>query len=364
MPVKQRIDCIDGWRAIAALGVLYAHLLSVLNQPALLIGHVNVFKFFVILGSGVQLFFVISGFCFFLVLNDKKDLSFSSALHFWKKRWLRIAPAFYMACIVYGFIRFGHVTPAFIYSLLANFVFFQTYIPGTEIAALFWSLSVEWIFYLLLPGLFIVIKRYGYRIGIYGLIIAGLLLNLIHYRGYFYKGDTVWYYTIFANLAHFGWGMLLGYVYKKWTIHVSAVKGSILFIAGLVVAYAGRIFFYTEFLRHTHAASFLFEAAGPVIMTAGFSMMIFATLTTTWLDRFFSTRIMVFLGRISYSFYLWHLVILETCYYFLKPVLKENATGVLILGMVTLLIVIPVSYISYRLLESFYFKRTTAKAIL
>ena len=356
-----RIDCIDGWRAIAAMGVLYTHLLEVLKQPRLMIGPVDLFTVLNILGKGVHLFFVISGFCFFLVMSRKGDFSLSGILHFWKKRWLRIAPAFYVACIVYGCFKFGHFSTPFAASLAANFIFLQPYIPGTEIAALFWSLSVEWLFYLMLPFLFIASRKIGVIPVILMMLGSGLLLNMLHFAGYIYANNFAWYYTIFANYEHFGWGILLGLVYERNLLQHTFLSRPTGFFTGVFAAYLGKLFFYAGFLVYAGKAAFLFESVGPLIMTLGFAMIILASLRNAWLNQLLSNRVLVFVGRISFSFYLWHLLVVKTCFTYFQAFLPEGAAGVLVLGLLTLIILIPLSLLSYNLFESFYFKIPTQK---
>ena len=122
--MNKRIESIDGWRAVAALGVLYTHVWATLSFPVLNVGGVDVFRLLNLWGNGVQLFFVISGFCFYLVLEKQQQYDFKTAFAFWKKRWLRIAPAFYTACIVLAFVHGTGSISDLLYKLFFNFIFF------------------------------------------------------------------------------------------------------------------------------------------------------------------------------------------------------------------------------------------------
>ena len=362
--MENRIKCIDGWRAIAALGVLFTHVLGKLNHPELVIFSIDIFKVLNIWGSGVHLFFVISGFCFFLVMNKTNNYSLNGAFKFWKKRWLRIAPAYYFACVIYGLLVYGHFSKELIFSLFTNFIFLQTYIPGTEITAIFWSLSVEWIFYLLLPFLFILIQKFSI-IPIVGLIILlGLSLNLLHFIGILYPGNFSWYYTIFANFEHFGWGILLGFIYLNKLLINSFLSGRKGFWFGLLLAYIGKIFFYSNFLNNTGRVRFIFESIGPLTMTLGFSIMMLSSLRHRSINKILACRPLVFIGRISFSFYLWHILIIQFSYRLLKQFISDTPMGVLILTSICLIFIIPISYISYTIFESFYFKSKKDKQII
>jgi peptidoglycan/LPS O-acetylase OafA/YrhL len=300
---------------------------------------------------------------FLLVMSEKNDYSFNGVTSFWKKRWLRIAPAFYTACVVYGLHKYGFLSRELLVNLSANFIFLQPYIPGTEIAALFWSLSVEWLFYLMLPSIFMLIGNFGYIPIIFGMVTVGLLLNLLHYSGYIYAGDFAWYYTIFANFEHFGWGILIGFIFRQEILLHSFLSGIAGFCLGLLVSYTGKIFFYSAFVKYMGNLGFIFESIGPLTMTLGFSIMILSSLRNNFLNRVLSSRILVFVGRISFSFYLWHMLILELCFRYFRQFIPLNNAGIGILAIITLIFLIPLSYISYYLLESFYFKLSIRKKL-
>lgn len=352
--MQQRIGSIDGWRMIAAMGVLYTHTWTTLGNPPLNIAGFNLMQFFNLWGAGVHLFFVISGFCFFLVLSKKPTLDLRAAGEFWKKRWLRIAPAFYVACTVYAFGHYSWFSGNIGYRLFFNFIFLQNMVPNAMINAIYWSLAVEWHFYLLLPLVFLFIRKWGV-IGVVTLILAvHLTLNLLHYKGLLMPGDG-WYYTIFGNIGHFAWGILLAYLFSK---RIGAVffSKAVSILAGFVIAYAGKMFFFSVVVAKAGRAGFIFQTIGPLIMTLGFACMIYSCLENQTLSAIWGNRVFSTLGRISYSFYLWHVYVLEIMYNLLKDVIPRTGPGVFTLMLISLCIIIPVSFISYRLFESFYFR--------
>ncbi|MDO6434138.1 acyltransferase [Flavitalea sp. BT771] len=353
--MNKRIGSIDGWRIIAAMGVLYAHTWSAFNTPAFKVGGIDVMQILNLWGSGVHLFFVISGFCFYLVLSKQETYNFQTAIAFWKKRWLRIAPAFYVACTIFALAHYAWFPHNLPYRLFFNFIFLQNHIPNAEIEGIFWSLAVEWHFYLLLPLIFVQINRIGILRTVGLLFGIHLFLNLLHYKGIFMPGDA-WWYTIFCNIGHFGWGILMGYFFatqKKvpffsnwWSI-----------FAGFVIAYTGKLFFYSGFVARMHSAGFIFQSIGPLLMTMGFACMIYSCLENNTLSRIWGNRYFAGLGRISYSFYLWHNFMLEIIFTHFGKYMPQNAAGVFLTILLVLVVLIPVSFISYKLFESFYFRR-------
>lgn len=353
--MNKRIESIDGWRAVAALGVLYTHVWATLSFPVLNVGGVDVFRLLNLWGNGVQLFFVISGFCFYLVLEKQKQYDFKTAFAFWKKRWLRIAPAFYTACIVLAFVHGTGSISDLLYKLFFNFIFLHNHIPGAEVDAIFWSLAVEWHFYLLLPLIFLAINRMGIVQTIAGLIVLCFGLSVFHYYGSFYPGDQ-WWYSIFNNIGHFAWGILAGYLFKK-EIRIGFLSRNYSLLIGLVIAYTGKLMFSSGVIQRFPSFSVLLQSAGPLIMTFGFACMIYTSLFNQRSFGLIGNRLFSWIGKISYSFYLWHSAVLSAVFSLIAAYLPDSGLSVPVLFSVTLLALLPISYLSYTLLESFYFKQ-------
>ena len=116
---------LDGVRAIAALMVLVSH--SQWGPPAF--G-----------GSGVWLFFVLSGFLLFPTLPQHADALFPRRLAgFLVKRITRLIPLYYFALLIYS--AKWHMPPGW---LLQHLLFLDA-------QTFFWTVKIEVIFYLLLP---------------------------------------------------------------------------------------------------------------------------------------------------------------------------------------------------------------------
>jgi peptidoglycan/LPS O-acetylase OafA/YrhL len=157
MTQRLRIAPLDGLRSVAVLGVIWAHCWLFTGNPGLFAFGVNFNKVIAILGNGVDLFFVISGFCMELMYANSKGFA-----GFLRRRWLRIAPAFYVA---------GLATASYVWAttgllewrcLVEHLFFVHTVVPGAQVlASPFWSLATEWHFYMLLPPLAWLARRLG-----------------------------------------------------------------------------------------------------------------------------------------------------------------------------------------------------------
>ena len=155
---SKRIAPVDGLRAVAVLGVIWAHVWAFCGTPKLSIGHwgsfsLDVQRVIAPVGTGVDLFFVISGFCMYLMYFRKQtEWSRGGYGTFIKRRWLRLAPGFYTASAVCALAPCLIGLPFKWPALLTHLIFAHTLIPGAGyLAAPFWSLATEWHFYLILP---------------------------------------------------------------------------------------------------------------------------------------------------------------------------------------------------------------------
>jgi peptidoglycan/LPS O-acetylase OafA/YrhL len=150
--VQTRFPCFDGLRAVAALSVFTFHFLG-LTDPSWFRGAVREWVWRLGL-QGVGIFFVISGFLLYRPFVDAafRGRPSPSIAQFWKRRFARIFPAYWMAltAFVYGFGLFhihGIVNFVTYYALLQNYRG-RYQLVGLGIA---WTLVIEVSFYLALP---------------------------------------------------------------------------------------------------------------------------------------------------------------------------------------------------------------------
>jgi peptidoglycan/LPS O-acetylase OafA/YrhL len=147
-----RFDGIDCLRGVAIIAVVAYHFLyrfdaDYLGRDWSLTGAPP-------LWLGVDLFFIVSGFCIAFTLTRSR-----SATEFWAARFARIQPA-YMTCAGITFL----VVAAFglpdreveATALLANFVWLNATPAAPHVDGVYWSLVVELKFYALLGALWLV----------------------------------------------------------------------------------------------------------------------------------------------------------------------------------------------------------------
>lgn len=158
--MRRRLDYLDSVRALAAMAVAFFHFAMGLGPTATGFQHQLLsFCYSVIdLGKlGVVLFFMVSGFV--IPISFKFDRPKKVALQdFLIGRFFRLYPAYWLSlALAFFFIfdhSFAHCSPR---RLLLNITMFQQFFGGTGInmMGLYWTLQIEWIFYILCIGLFL-----------------------------------------------------------------------------------------------------------------------------------------------------------------------------------------------------------------
>ncbi len=300
---------IDGLRAVAILPVLFFHA-----------GFDFVRGGFV----GVDVFFVISGYLITgLILKEKEAGSFS-LFHFYERRARRILPALFLVmlcCLPFGWLwllpndlhRLADSMIAVV-MFVSNIHFYREtgyFAPDAELQPLLhtWSLSIEEQFYLLFPLLIIALWPLGKRalFRIVGLITFISLLAA-QFGGHLSSlDDLVSGKAPFTSVPESGfyllqtraWELLVGsltgfYLHRRDESH----RGSeILSVIGLaLIVYA--ILAFDDGTPHPS-----FHTLLPVGGTA--MIILFATRETAC-ARLLSAPLLVGIGLISYSVYLWH----------------------------------------------------------
>lgn len=335
--VKNRPE-IDGLRAIAVVPVVLFHAAMGFEG-----GYV-----------GVDVFFVISGYLITsLILADLKAQTFRIA-DFWERRVRRIMPALVVmvvACLAAGWLillptdfdELGRSVVA--QSLLSSNLYFwkQTgYFNADTVQPLLhtWSLAVEEQFYLLFPFFLLALKRVDDRwriraIGLVGIISFGLNLYLT------YAHPMAAFYLLPAR----AWELLLGSLLAALPVPEKPVKwvNESLSVAGLAGIIAAAIF-YTKETR--------FPGVAALLPCLGAAAIIWSNSPTrTSVGNALSRGPIVLVGKVSYSFYLWHWPILVFASYWMTDTLPVAGRIAAVTGSFVL------SLLSWRLVETPFRRR-------
>ncbi len=177
---------LTGWRGVAILLVLLYHFVDARPVDW---SHKLLFRFVTAGWTGVDLFFVLSGFLITGILCDTRKAPFYYRA-FYMRRLLRIQPIYllWMSCLllllsqtwIFGESISGRQIAA-IYGMFVNWSLL--WFPHQEVTGMAWSLSVEEHFYILWPFL---VRRCSHR------HLAAILLLIVFAAGFIRTLAVFW----------------------------------------------------------------------------------------------------------------------------------------------------------------------------
>ncbi|MEE2665879.1 MAG: acyltransferase family protein, partial [Myxococcota bacterium] len=294
---------IDGLRAIAVLAVVLSHA----EAPGFSGGFV-----------GVDVFFVISGFLITGIIVDQLRAQTFRFRDFWMRRVRRLAPALLAvistATLTFALLlepellrEFGRSLVA--QTLLVSNVFFWKQSGYFDTAAHFkpllhtWSLAVEEQFYILLPPLLWLLNRRSKK-----LLMPALVLGTASSFAL-----CIWATNTFSSAAFYllpfrAWEMGIG---SCLALYLRTGKPARWEVSGTVlnaVSAAGLVAIAAAILAYDRYTPFpSYWAAFPTVGTA--AILWAHSARTTAVGQLLSLGPIVYIGKISYSLYLWHWVV-------------------------------------------------------
>ncbi len=286
------------------MGVLWIHCWMINGTPRAVVAGVDLASVLALGGNGVDLFFVISGFCMYAFYGQRSGYATGYFWPFVKRRWLRLSPAFYAATLVYaGWRVLEDASFPVMKSGLVSLVYFNSLLPQFSAAALFWTLGVEWQFYLVVPLLFYLQELLGFDRAFWWMfmlfLVASVIAVLVGKRG----SDGLTGQLVF-RYAEFGWGMMAARMVGKsrWP----QLHGWGLVAAAALAVAIGRVLVSERVLSLWPDYYNFFKILGFNGMGIGFGGLLVAMLRTNSPMLARISRWLALPGKWSYSFYLWH----------------------------------------------------------
>jgi peptidoglycan/LPS O-acetylase OafA/YrhL len=339
----QRLDVL---RAVAILLVVLFHFNITLADVAAgreskILGEIFTFG-----SSGVPLFFVISGFCIHLsFLKDPRQ----SVRGFYWRRFCRIYPPYFMSLVVFSLLAAFKIRGSInLKQFLIHALLVHNFFPAANFYAInsaYWSLAVEFQFYLLFPVLLLLRSRFGLPVclaGAFALTVLYEMACLFHPI----IAKTVSNPTVVPDW--YGW--ILGACLVE-----SYVQGKRFWPAGrllLLPSFALMIYAYLEtslLVFHVFTAYLFFSLLMEVYLN-------FKGALRVW------ERLLIPVGTVSYSIYLWHYPVLEMMHKFLRAVLPPALASSELFEFFVCLpltgaVLAPIVILSYRVGERWAQKR-------
>jgi peptidoglycan/LPS O-acetylase OafA/YrhL len=357
-PKQNTIAILDGVRAFACLLVIWYHIyqtprnLQIWDPQSSTHPLLDSLLYF---GKyGVTLFFVLSGFLLFMpyakaLLFEK---TWPSLRQFYLRRVFRIVPAYYLSLILIVLLfQQQYLQPQHWNELALFFTFLMdsTYATFKQLNPPFWTLAIDWQYYMLLPLLALGIRLVVWRVKQEYRLPATVacLLTVIawglfsRYFGFYYmqhpsetflvprsilNGILFLTYNVSGKyLEDFGIGMLLSlcFVYAQHPSISQKVRATLqklspwLWGVGLLCLLTLIMWNYNQKYVNTwplFSNPILFEhyyLLGELCFSLSFGLCILALLFgPTRLKRPFEWFPLRWLGMISFSLYMWHLPLL------------------------------------------------------
>lgn len=344
------IGALDGVRAIACLMVITYHISLMAHDRNLWSMNSDTFVTALLMAgnAGVTLFFVLSGFLLFLPYARALlfDQSWPSARLFYLRRALRIIPGYYFSLLLIVLLAHPEYLQPARWNQLLLFPFFlmdSTTATFQQLNGPYWTLAIEWQFYLLLPlialSVFAVTRLamrwvpFAKRVW----VVAGCLLALVgwgvftrYWGAYFMAHPTatflvprgvlngVLFFTYGTDgkfLEDFAVGMLAGLAYTFLRHPASSTSARRLRQLSRWLWGVGILLLLCMVMQYTptfhdlfHPYSWLSELG----LSMGFGCCILAILFDgAALQRFFEWAPLRGIGLMSYSLYIWHLPLLN-----------------------------------------------------
>lgn len=367
----RRLDALDGYRALAALGVVVSHVAGATGVTgtglpwSVALGNLG--------NASVSVFFVLSGFLLYrpFIAAHFDDRPAPSARTYLRHRLLRIFPAFLLASVGYVVLvgpRFEATVGNYLTAVTLTVPYRQGDYFRNAMLGVDWTLTVELAFYLLLPfvagAIGTVARRRAspagkLRVELGALLVLvgvsflyrAVLADLIGRTG---VPATLW---VFNYLDWFSLGMGFA-VFWAWRARGGRVPAPLVALAsnwGMCWLLAGCAYAMVSVVRFraTDGRQFAVEPTTLTLVRFALNGMVALLLvlpavlgsTDGRLHRMLCLRWVAWLGTVSYGIYLWHMVFLR----WLEGRLPDITFWPALAGV--LLLTVPTAAASWYLLE-------------
>lgn len=315
---------LTGLRFYAAMWVFLYHFFPVYTTLPKI-------DFFEIGYLGVDVFFVLSGFILTYVYYNQFFINKTTVKDYWNfvlKRFAKIYPLHFVITLIFipvscigKYLLHQDSINIYFDALLQNFLMIHSWSTTEYLSWNFpsWSISAEWFAYLFLFVPLAFIYKFS-RLFFFLFVI--LIIGAFVYYWIGIPNFTLDRYTLNGLpriIPEFILGILVGFVKVKFKINKP--NATLIFLSSILFL---MITFYFGFYFHQ-------------LCILGFGGIIISQSYKTYFDIFFGSKCLIYLGNISFAFYLTQ---------FLSFIIYEQLFGVLFSGLLGT---------SYRILGQFIF---------
>jgi peptidoglycan/LPS O-acetylase OafA/YrhL len=306
---------------------------------------------------GVCLFFMLSSYLITELLEREETQSGTIHLRaFYIRRGLRIWPL-YLSFLLFDFLlQHFHNPGSFTTSRLLAFLLVagNWYVAhhgfSETISTPLWSISVEEQFYILWPST----RKYLHRLGSVLFSLAMFVVAYVALAFLCRKGadvaTTIWVNS-FVQFQFFSTGALLALILRGRAPGFPPLLRCALLIAGVAILIAAQQVF--EVKESPGAGSFHLAAPGYLCANAGCLLVFLGFLGES---RLGGSKLLAYLGRISYGLYVFHWMVLRVSARVLEHVLgaqqMKKPVGNALELLLGFILTLAIASVSYRFFES------------
>jgi peptidoglycan/LPS O-acetylase OafA/YrhL len=277
---------------------------------------------------GVSIFFCLSGFLITRILIGLPSLSASNLAKFIFRRFMRIYPLYVASIAVIVFLAWlfrPEWFPTIVDGVPGMLTF--TYIPGgTGFAtSVGWTLHAEFWFYLFFPMIFALTYNRGLLPTAIGMMVVASILAKtffgINQRASWPIANNLWLTVIY--LDQFMYGVICALLIAKRSSLLRLFSSKYWFWGGLVInLLVGK-------LVHLEAYDFIwYSATSGAALICGVAILHHDAIKAELKDSFFA-----WIGRISFSIYLFHAIIRDYYYPFAENIPDVLDTPVFVVAV-------------------------------
>lgn len=394
---NNRLDALHALRGFGCLMVVVIHCAP--PRKSIIYGDVDLSWLMFSHGAiAVWIFFVLSGYLMGKVFYTKRySVDVAGVIKFWRNRALRIFPLYYFAVLILSIFVYPEILKFSSWGYLLRICTF-TYHPYISFDVVkfndvFWSLSTEVQFYLIVPFVYSLIQNrldnqkkvfiVGLSIIIFSLIIRSLLWISFHQEitqdmGYAFK---YWYTPLITNLDLFFCGFLVNPLIHNYNFSTNSIKSnsklslilnkSIITKLSAVTLIILLYLFTAHHLYHQELWNLPNRSGGWRTLTTILILQpLSAIITSLFIFAFekdvyndftkneklsFNTilknpaRILEIIGNLSYGIYIWHMPIITRTYNVFNAEIPIEAFYIRLTA--TLILSAIISTVTYYLVE-------------
>lgn len=349
---NSKLDYIDAIRGVAATGIIIHHTpreyLSESVNALLLLG-----------AGGVPLFFILSAYTLYLSFDKRSGNELNPVRNYFIRRFFRIAPLFYILIVYFLWEKnyLGIQVP--LSAVLANLSFTFGLHPSyiSAIVPNGWTIGTEMLFYVIMPLIFMWVRNI--RDALYFLIFTIIASKIIcysvaHFMPFYISSEitngTDWinfmYMYLPAQIPVFAVGVLLFFIIKllnkevKVPANINSLGLPLLILCAMFFIDNGLDEFSTDGLIPDFVINALIVFV-PFILSLHLMRV-----------KILVNRLTLYLGKISYSLYLTHAIVIHWITKIVPPfVLGKGLLNFTFFFLLIFVLTILLASMTYYLIE-------------